>query len=285
MAALASLLAAMLGPTGGAEPPRGLIYERRIYPQDNPLICATLVSHHRFDLLERTMVAAMRHFERDEPEWLTYEWAWYDNGSGQPALDFSARVQVERKHLSPHNLGLPAAINALVRDLCRAPYLLTLEEVRTAARRAAWRRDRPRAIVLGGRCARVSGAKWRAARARPRATRRAGKGRARAREDGATICGGGARERARGDVTRDAPSALGVPARERGSFEAAAARDTRALAAPFAHAHAPTAMRRRSRARPPARGARAPAGLGVRGRSRRTAGLGAESGRARDQAR
>jgi len=105
-----------------------LIYERRVFPQANPLVCVTLISHHRFDLLERTMKAAMRHFERDEPDWLTYELAWFDNGSGEPAREFEKRVQVERKELSEHNLGLPAAINALVRRLCTAPYLLTLEE-------------------------------------------------------------------------------------------------------------------------------------------------------------
>ncbi|KAG8462471.1 hypothetical protein KFE25_010296 [Diacronema lutheri] len=118
------VLAALAARVGRAD----LIYERRIFPQKAPLVCATLVSHRRFDLLERTMVAAMRHFEHDEPPWLTYEIAWFDNGSGEAARAFAERVQAEHIHLSEHNLGLPAAINALVRRLCRAPFLLTLEE-------------------------------------------------------------------------------------------------------------------------------------------------------------
>lgn len=105
-----------------------LIYERRVFPQTAPLVCATYISHHRFDLLERAMRANFRHFDEDEPAWLTYEVAWFDNGSGEPAREFAKRVQVEHVQLSEHNLGLPAAINALVRRLCTAPYLMTLEE-------------------------------------------------------------------------------------------------------------------------------------------------------------
>lgn len=124
----APALACTLAVAAAAADPAGLIYERRVFPEDAPLVCATFISHHRFDLLERTMAAAMRHFDEDEPSWLTYEIAWFDNGSGEAAAAFAARAQVERARLSEHNLGLPAAINWLYRTGCRAPYLLTLEE-------------------------------------------------------------------------------------------------------------------------------------------------------------
>ena len=61
----------------------------------------------RTDLLEKSIAAAVRHMEEDEPEGLTYEIAWVDNGSEE---DLTRRVvdNFEIEHALPagDNMGL-----------------------------------------------------------------------------------------------------------------------------------------------------------------------------------
>jgi hypothetical protein len=67
--------------------------------------------------------------EEDEPDWLTYEMAWVDNGSD---ANHTARVlrnfEMEHAVPLPDNRGMAYGINALYFELCTAPYVLILEE-------------------------------------------------------------------------------------------------------------------------------------------------------------
>lgn len=106
-----------------------LLYSRSHYPETNPLVCLAFVSHKRIDLLTRSINAAIKHMEKDEPSYMTYEIAWFDNGSGDDAQTFHNENNIiEHVLLSDVNKGLPHAINMLTRKLCTAPYILYLEE-------------------------------------------------------------------------------------------------------------------------------------------------------------
>lgn len=108
------------------------IISRRRFPEKEPLVCLAFLSCcGRTDLLEKTLLAAVEHMERDEPD-VPYEIAWVDNGSGQELtaniFGDSAR-KIEHVHLNEENRGLASGLNKLLFDLCTAPYVLILEVV------------------------------------------------------------------------------------------------------------------------------------------------------------
>ena len=73
-----------------------------------PKVCLAFLSCcGRIDLLEKTMAAAVRHMEEDEPPGLAYEIAWVDNGSGE---NLTSRVmsnfEIEYALPAGENMGL-----------------------------------------------------------------------------------------------------------------------------------------------------------------------------------
>lgn len=99
---------------------------REIFPQKNPFVCIAFLSCcNRTDLLWKTMSAAVRHMEEDEPD-VSYELAWVDNGSEDAKLVDAS--QVEHVKLLEANMGLAWGLNSLFFDMCTAPYVLILEE-------------------------------------------------------------------------------------------------------------------------------------------------------------
>jgi hypothetical protein len=67
--------------------------------------------------------------EEDEPDFLTYEIAWVDNGSDEVMTQGIAdSYQIEHALRLPQNMGLAYGMNLLIFNLCTAPYVLLLEE-------------------------------------------------------------------------------------------------------------------------------------------------------------
>lgn len=109
--------------------------QRRSFSQTNhhqqhPHICLAFLSCcDRIDLLNHTLAATIRHMEEDEPDSLRYEIAWVDNGSDptmtQTIVD---SYQIEHALRLPENMGLAYGMNLLIFNLCKAPYILLLEE-------------------------------------------------------------------------------------------------------------------------------------------------------------
>ena len=67
--------------------------------------------------------------EEDEPDWLRYEIAWVDNGSGPEHTDFILEnYQIDHALTLPQNRGLAYGMNLLIFNLCQASYILLLEE-------------------------------------------------------------------------------------------------------------------------------------------------------------
>lgn len=104
---------------------------RSVYPEnDNPHICLAFLSCcDRTDLLNHTLAAAIRHMEEDEPDYLRYEIAWVDNGSDPEKTQAIAdSYEIEHALRLPQNMGLAYGMNLLIFNLCKAPYILLLEE-------------------------------------------------------------------------------------------------------------------------------------------------------------
>lgn len=106
--------------------------KRSNFPQigNDPHICLAFLSCcDRTDLLNHTMAAVIRHMEEDEPSFLRYEIAWVDNGS---QADMTQQIvnayQIEHALRLPQNMGLAYGMNLLIFNLCKAPYILLLEE-------------------------------------------------------------------------------------------------------------------------------------------------------------
>ncbi len=105
--------------------------KRSHFPRGNdPHICLAFLSCcDRTDLLNHTIAAAIRHMEADEPSFLRYEIAWVDNGS---RADMTQKIadafQIEHALRLPQNMGLAYGMNLLIFNLCKAPYILLLEE-------------------------------------------------------------------------------------------------------------------------------------------------------------
>ena len=105
--------------------------KRSGFPQTKtPHICLAFLSCcDRTDLLNHTLAATIRHMEEDEPDFLNYEIAWVDNGSDailtQKIVD---SYQIEHALRLPQNMGLAYGMNLLIFNLCKAPYILLLEE-------------------------------------------------------------------------------------------------------------------------------------------------------------
>jgi len=99
---------------------------------DGPLVCLAFLSCcGRTDLLQLTLNAAIRHMEQDEPTALRkrYEIAWVDNGSSRDKQEhIRSTFQIDHALPMPRNMGLAWGMNALLFDLCTAPYILLLEE-------------------------------------------------------------------------------------------------------------------------------------------------------------
>ena len=103
---------------------------RARYPETDPQICLAFLSCcGRTDLLNNSIAAAIRHLEEDEPGGLRYEFAWVDNGSGSdlttPILE---SYQIEHALTLQQNSGLAFGMNLLISNLCRAPYIMLMEE-------------------------------------------------------------------------------------------------------------------------------------------------------------
>jgi hypothetical protein len=105
--------------------------KRKNFPETNPHICLAFLSCcGRTDLLNHTLAGAIRHLEEDEPDWLRYEIAWVDNGSGpEKTREILKSYQIEHALPLEQNTGLAMGMNLLIFHLCQnAPYILLLEE-------------------------------------------------------------------------------------------------------------------------------------------------------------
>ncbi|KAG7347251.1 trypsin-like peptidase domain containing protein [Nitzschia inconspicua] len=110
--------------------PNNPIHKRSKFPENDPHVCLAFLSCcERLDLLNHTIAGAIRHMEEDEPSFLRYEIAWVDNGSSKESTDaIRDSFQMERALALPSNMGLAYGMNLLTRNLCKAPYVLLLEE-------------------------------------------------------------------------------------------------------------------------------------------------------------
>lgn len=96
--------------------------------QSNPLLCATFVSCKRTDLLKRTIKAFIEYMQRVEPD-IAYEIVVWDNGSGKDAVSsLLQEFPIDRFVSSRVNTGLSTPFNAMFFELCRSPYIISLEE-------------------------------------------------------------------------------------------------------------------------------------------------------------
>ncbi|CAB9522715.1 expressed unknown protein [Seminavis robusta] len=111
---------------------RRSVFPRKEDDDEGPLVCLAFLSCcGRTDLLQSTMQAVIHHMEHDEPEVLKrrYEIAWLDNGSPHEKQEhISSTFQVDHALPMPRNMGLAWGMNALMFDMCTAPYILLLEE-------------------------------------------------------------------------------------------------------------------------------------------------------------
>eukprot|EP01116_Phalansterium_solitarium_P007749 TRINITY_DN2063_c0_g1_i1.p1 TRINITY_DN2063_c0_g1~~TRINITY_DN2063_c0_g1_i1.p1 ORF type:complete len:329 (-),score=105.66 TRINITY_DN2063_c0_g1_i1:158-1144(-) len=107
---------------------------RRLHAQ--PRVCVAALSCRRYDLLHATLAAVIRHLERDEPE-LSYELVVFDQGqrvnetydSGDEfRREFVTRYQIDKYLGSREQLGVAVGLNTLWHGLCRAPYILSIED-------------------------------------------------------------------------------------------------------------------------------------------------------------
>ena len=103
---------------------------RRIFPEEEPLVCLAFLSCcGRTHLLQHSLRGALQHMENDEPNDLKYEIAWVDNGSGEELTsEILKEFPMEHVLLLKENKGLAFGMNALIHNLCTAPYILLLEE-------------------------------------------------------------------------------------------------------------------------------------------------------------
>lgn len=108
----------------------GFLINRRRFPEEDPLVCLAFLSCcGRTNLLEETLKGIIRHMEEDEPKGLKYEIAWVDNGSGTKNQQYIAnKFQIEHAVTLKENMGLAWGMNALIFDMCTAPYIMLLEE-------------------------------------------------------------------------------------------------------------------------------------------------------------
>uniref|UniRef100_A0A448ZAY1 Glycosyltransferase 2-like domain-containing protein n=1 Tax=Pseudo-nitzschia multistriata TaxID=183589 RepID=A0A448ZAY1_9STRA len=100
------------------------------YPVTDPHVCLAFLSCcQRTDLLNHTIAGAIRHMEEDEPSFLRYEIAWVDNGNtAEDTKYIKESYPIEHALTLPKNMGLAYGMNLLVNNLCKAPYILLLEE-------------------------------------------------------------------------------------------------------------------------------------------------------------
>ena len=119
------------GESGGMEEEDVLRRLRRpSFPNTEPDICAVLITQNRLELARRTLAAFLQHAERDH---VSFELVWIDNGSDNTRRQVDS-FAADTSHLIdfplrlPHNRGLPFALNAAIAGLCRARFMLSLEE-------------------------------------------------------------------------------------------------------------------------------------------------------------
>jgi len=99
-------------------------------PSKPPEVCFAFLSCcNRTDLLKETLKGLIRHMEEDEPEDLTYEIAWVDNGSdAKNQREIVEQFEIEHVLMLENNMGLAWGMNALMENLCTAPYVMLMEE-------------------------------------------------------------------------------------------------------------------------------------------------------------
>lgn len=109
---------------------RNFRVNRSNYPETDPMICLAFLSCcNRTDLLNHTIAGAIRHMEEDEPSYLRYEIAWVDNGNAKLSTEYiKDSYPIEHALTLSENMGLAFGMNLLVHNLCKAPYILFLEE-------------------------------------------------------------------------------------------------------------------------------------------------------------
>ena len=97
---------------------------------DEPLVCFAFLSCcDRTYLLKHTLQGLIRHMEEDEPYKIPYEIAWIDNGSSpENQQEILEMFQIENAVPLPKNKGLAFGMNALIFDMCNAPYIVLMEE-------------------------------------------------------------------------------------------------------------------------------------------------------------
>ena len=130
-----------------------IVYERKFYRVNEddgnengygaePLVCFAFLSCcGRTDLLNHTLTGLIRHMEEDEAEFsfsennsndnlsALYEIAWVDNGSSKKQQQqILESFQIEHAVPLERNKGLAWGMNALIFDMCTAPYIMLMEE-------------------------------------------------------------------------------------------------------------------------------------------------------------
>lgn len=109
---------------------------------EKPQICAAFLSCKRYPLLKRAMSAFIRYMHDFEPG-VTYEIAVWDNGGGPDITENILKdFPIDSIVLSSRNVGLAKSLNGLFFGLCKAPYILSLEED-WEARIESWPKSMP----------------------------------------------------------------------------------------------------------------------------------------------
>eukprot|EP00741_Cyanophora_paradoxa_P008474 tig00001333_g8199.t1 len=108
--------------------PETVVIARRRFPEYKPQVCVAGLTCRRLHLFERALSSVIRHMEADEPK-VKYEIAWVDNGSErrQRAV-LNSRYEVEKFAMFDANYGLSYGINVAFFGMCRAKYMLSIEE-------------------------------------------------------------------------------------------------------------------------------------------------------------
>eukprot|EP01098_Paradermamoeba_levis_P016939 TRINITY_DN943_c0_g3_i1.p1 TRINITY_DN943_c0_g3~~TRINITY_DN943_c0_g3_i1.p1 ORF type:complete len:382 (-),score=89.51 TRINITY_DN943_c0_g3_i1:23-1114(-) len=118
----------------------GYLIKRKKFPLDpsiRPDLCLAFLSSRRYELLQQSMISIISYLEENEPE-LNYEVVVFENAARATSSDECAtnefqtkildRFQIDRYGKSYWNFGIAFGLNNLFFGLCRAPFILSLED-------------------------------------------------------------------------------------------------------------------------------------------------------------
>ncbi|KAI9135980.1 hypothetical protein BKA69DRAFT_1107176 [Paraphysoderma sedebokerense] len=101
---------------------------RKAHPEKPPHLCIAFLSCKRIGLLRESISRIIRYMHKYEPD-IDYEIALFDNDSGPEAVSqLLADFPIDIFAISRKNVGLSPGLNSLFFGLCRAEYILSLEE-------------------------------------------------------------------------------------------------------------------------------------------------------------